>query len=60
MSTEFVFRLDAWGIAHICRVGYVTALCGAQGRHRAERATPCPTCMELATIQLADDERTTP
>lgn len=47
------FRVDRHGLAHICPAGWVTALCGTQGRHEVTRGVLCSRCLELATDKLA-------
>lgn len=48
-----VWRADAHrGVAHACRKGFVTTLCGTQARSEVARGVPCAECLELATDHM--------
>lgn len=49
-TTGLMWRADDnGGVAHACRRGFATALCGAQADREVAHGTPCPRCLVLAT-----------
>ena len=54
MSAPVQWRAGrADGLAHLCPIGWTTALCGAQGRRVVERGVACRRCLHLGAERLA-------